>query len=98
MSEENWDNILWETMDASQNNNQLIGSAFIVFFFFFSNRKSRIVFIHTDDEFIDILMNMVVAVLVENFELDESDKLKKQIQQFNQQLHKQTRQSNDRLM
>ncbi|KAI8991980.1 Ion transport protein-domain-containing protein [Mycotypha africana] len=69
-SGEDWTTILYNVMDAgSENHNSTIYALFLVFWFAFSNF---------------VLVNLFIAVLMENFEIAEEDKQKRQIFNFMQ--------------
>ncbi|CAO0803366.1 unnamed protein product [Mucor circinelloides] len=67
-SGEDWTTVLYNVMEAgSENNNAIIYALFLVFWFAFSNF---------------VLVNLFIAVLMENFEIAEEDKRKRQVMQF----------------
>ncbi|KAI9485974.1 MAG: Ion transport protein-domain-containing protein [Benjaminiella poitrasii] len=67
-SGEDWTTVLYNVMEAgSDNGNSAIYALFLVFWFAFSNF---------------VLVNMFIAVLMENFEIAEEDKRKRQVMQF----------------
>ncbi|KAI7905468.1 Ion transport protein-domain-containing protein [Cokeromyces recurvatus] len=67
-SGEDWTTVLYSIMEAGSNNgNSAIYALFLVFWFAFSNF---------------VLVNMFIAVLMENFEIAEEDKRKRQVLQF----------------
>ncbi|CEP08594.1 hypothetical protein [Parasitella parasitica] len=67
-SGEDWTTVLYNVMEAgSKNNNAVIYALFLVFWFAFSNF---------------VLVNLFIAVLMENFEIAEEDKRKRQVLQF----------------
>lgn len=84
-SGEDWTTVLYNVMEAgSENNNAVIYALFLVFWFAFSNCKCTILLqcAQLTLSLIVVLVNLFIAVLMENFEIAEEDKRKRQVMQF----------------
>ncbi|ORX65453.1 hypothetical protein K493DRAFT_157461, partial [Basidiobolus meristosporus CBS 931.73] len=64
---ENWTTILWNTMRSQQGFMVFIGAIFCVIFYFYSHF---------------IIINLFVAVFLENFEMEEEEKRLQQVQNY----------------
>ncbi|ORX87533.1 hypothetical protein K493DRAFT_341473 [Basidiobolus meristosporus CBS 931.73] len=73
---ENWTTILWDTMRSQSGLMVFVGAIFCVVFYFYSHF---------------IIVNLFVAVFLENFEMEEEEK---RIQQVHNYVHKNQRKAN----